>query len=190
MITASGTGEPIISTMLPDSDETITASRPGIGSLTAYQLWQVQKTKSNLRTQYLEHWNKTVETTGTGRPVDAIICPAAPYAAPPHGKNIYGNYTTVWNALDYPASVFPVTTVDPARDVKKPRECFIDDFDREIHELYDPEVFKDAPVCVQLVGRTLEEEAVLAMTEIVDAALKAVKTRIGSYSEASKCTIG
>lgn len=30
----------------------------------------------------------------------------------------------------------------------------------------------NAPVGLQLVGRTLEEEAVIAMTEIVDAALK------------------
>ncbi|KAF9241344.1 amidase signature enzyme [Melanogaster broomeanus] len=84
-------------------------------------------------------------------------------------------YTTVWNALDYPASVFPVTTVDQTLDLKKARESFVDGFDQMNHELYDPEVFKNAPVCLQLVGRTLEEEAVIAMTEIVDAALKAVK---------------
>ncbi|KAF9241345.1 general amidase [Melanogaster broomeanus] len=175
-VTASRTGEPVISTMLPDNGEAITDPfRSRRGGITAYQLWQVQKTKSDLRTQYLEHWNKTAEETGTGRPVDAIICPAAPYAAPPHGRNLYTNYTTVWNGLDYPASVFPVTTVDPALDLKKARESFVDDFDQRNHESYDPEVFKNAPVCLQLVGRTLEEEGVIAMTEIVDAALKAVK---------------
>lgn len=41
-----------------------------------------------------------------------------------------------------------------------------------------PEVFQDAPVCLQLVGRTLEEEGVIAMTEIVDAALKAANARL------------
>ncbi|KAF9241340.1 general amidase [Melanogaster broomeanus] len=176
MVTASRTGEPVISTMLPDNGEAITDPfRSRRGGITAYQLWQVQKTKSNLRTQYLEHWNKTVEQTGTGRPVDAIICPAAPYAAPPHGRNLYTNYTSVWNALDYPASVFPVTTVDQALDLKRARESFVDDFDQRNHEFYDPEVFKNTPVCLQLVGRTLEEEGVIAMTEIVDAALKTVK---------------
>ena len=39
----------------------------------------------------------------------------------------------------------------------------------------DAETFKNAPVALQLVGGTLEEEAVIAMTEIVDAALKARK---------------
>ncbi|KAG9314391.1 hypothetical protein JVU11DRAFT_5188 [Chiua virens] len=94
---------------------------------------------------------------------------------PQHGTVVtrYTNYTTVWNALDYPASTFPVTLVDPSIDVKQPRESFIDAFDRAIHEMYDPEVFQDLPICLQLVGRTLEEEVVIAMTEIVDAALKA-----------------
>jgi Asp-tRNA(Asn)/Glu-tRNA(Gln) amidotransferase A subunit family amidase len=36
----------------------------------------------------------------------------------------------------------------------------------------DPAIFKNAPVCVQVVGRTLEEEAVIGMAEIVDAALR------------------
>ncbi len=41
-------------------------------------------------------------------------------------------------------------------------DCFID----------DPELFAGLPVVLQLIGRTLEEEGVIAMTEVVDAALK------------------
>lgn len=37
----------------------------------------------------------------------------------------------------------------------------------------DPEKWNNAPTALQLVGRTLEEEAVIAMTEVVDRALKA-----------------
>jgi amidase len=36
-----------------------------------------------------------------------------------------------------------------------------------------PAAFKDGPIAVQIVGRSLEEEAVIAMSEIVDSALKA-----------------
>ena len=36
----------------------------------------------------------------------------------------------------------------------------------------DPEIFKHAPICIQVIGKTLEEEAVIAMGEIVDLALK------------------
>ena len=35
-----------------------------------------------------------------------------------------------------------------------------------------PELFEDAPVGLQLIGKSQEEEAVIAMTEIVDTALK------------------
>ncbi|KAG0708899.1 general amidase [Suillus ampliporus] len=150
MITTSVTGEPIVTTMELDD-----------------VLWQVQKLRQNIRKEYLDHWEATASETGTGRPVDAIICPAAYGVATPHGKNRNANYTMVWNALDYPAAIFPVTT--------EPPHNFYDQFDKEIYETYDPEKFKNAPVCLQLVGRTLEEEAVIRMTEIVDAALATAK---------------
>ncbi|KAG1747892.1 general amidase [Suillus paluster] len=174
MITTSVTGEPIIATMELDG----TGFRPQNSGITAYQLWQVQKQRQNIRKEYLDHWEATASETGTGRPVDAIICPVAAHAAPPHGKNNYTNYTTVWNALDYPATTFPVTTVDPTLDGKEPPHGFYDDFDKGIYEMYDPEKFKNAPVCLQLVGRTLEEEAVIKMTEIVDAALAACQINL------------
>ena len=55
----------------------------------AYDLWQTQSKLFKLRKDYLEHWQKTVHQTGTGRPVDAIICPASASVAVPHGKNLY-----------------------------------------------------------------------------------------------------
>jgi Amidase len=57
----------------------------------AYDLWQVQKHKQALRKEYLDHWesSETWAETGTGRPVDALICPIAAYVAPPHGKHQY-----------------------------------------------------------------------------------------------------
>ena len=36
----------------------------------------------------------------------------------------------------------------------------------------EPTVFQNAPVALQVIGRTLEDEAVIAMAGIVDAALK------------------
>lgn len=41
------------------------------------------------------------------------------------------------------------------------------------HSADDPETFTNAPISVQLVGRTLEEEAIIGMAEVVDAAVKA-----------------
>jgi len=171
------TGEPLIETMLDEAagPAVPTTFRPGDDSSasSAYQLWQLQKAKLKIRQEYLAMWEETTKTTGTGRPVDAIISPVAPYAAPPHGKNRDASYTTVWNALDYPSCTFPVTKVDPVKDAKKPAHKFLSPRDEQNYNLYDPETFFNAPVGLQLSGRTLEEEAVIAMTEIVDAALKA-----------------
>lgn len=56
----------------------------------AYELWQSQKKRTDLRQEYLDWWQRSGEwaETGTGRPVDAIICPMAPSVAPPHGGNM------------------------------------------------------------------------------------------------------
>lgn len=48
-----------------------------------------------------------------------------------------------------------------------------DELGRFIVHIDDAELFHGLPVGLQLIGRTQEEEAVIAMTEIVDKALKA-----------------
>jgi amidase len=53
----------------------------------AYELWRLHAERRLLQKAYLDHWNATVNRTGTGRPVDAIISPVAAYPAPPHGYN-------------------------------------------------------------------------------------------------------
>ncbi|KAI6031788.1 general amidase [Pisolithus microcarpus] len=149
-ITTSASGEPLIHTMLLDDEkETFLPS--------------LRTTGRDLRTEYMAHWNATSSQTGTGRPVDAIICPAAPYAAPRHGRNRLVKVVDSHHSMSEmcwitPASIFPVTSVDPYRDTKQPPHQFIDGFDQEIYELYEPQA---------LVGRTLEEEA-----GIVDFALR------------------
>ncbi|KAF5350631.1 hypothetical protein D9756_008560 [Leucocoprinus leucothites] len=148
-------------------------------NLTAFEYWQINVTHRELRQAYLDHWRETAAVTGTGRPADAIISPAAPYVAPPHGGNWNAQYTTVWNTLDYPACVVPVgARVDPILDVKKPRDSFYGDGDRRNWDSYDPETFKNAPITVQVVGRTLEEEALVGISEIVDQALQTYKSKL------------
>lgn len=86
-----------------------------------------------------------------------------------------------------------MTTVDPLIDVKIERTEFKSHEDEHVYQwcmfsillrhsiwarlidnnvVDDPALFKDAPVGLQLVGRTQEEEGVLGMTEVVDRALK------------------
>ncbi|KAH8985891.1 general amidase [Lactarius akahatsu] len=168
----SQTDEPLLQSMAETNAIEGTAF---IGSkgISAFELFKIQKKRAVLRKEYLDHWQSTSVSTSTGRPVDAIISPVAPFPPPPHGQNTNVGYTMIWNVLDYPACVFPVTKVDPVLDRPKPEHDFLSEADRKIHGLYDsPETFKNAPASLQLVGRSQEDEAVIAMTEIVRAALE------------------
>ncbi|KAJ7246279.1 general amidase [Mycena haematopus] len=146
--------------------------------LSAFELWQLHKTKRDLRQEHAKHWEDTIGQTGTGRPVDAIISPVAPHTALRHGWHKNAQYTMVLNLLDYPSLVIPVSKVDQALDVKQSREEFYTAQDREIYQLYDPAMYENAPISIQVIGRTMEEEAVLAMSAIVDEALKEAKIKL------------
>ncbi|CCM05066.1 uncharacterized protein FIBRA_07272 [Fibroporia radiculosa] len=164
----STSGEPILASMGLDENTAGTSFFASGDGISSYDLWQLNKKLLDVRKQYLDLWQNSAEATGTGRPIDAIICPAAPCAAPPHGMNRYSNYTRVWNALDHVAAVFPVTKVNPIVDVKQPEHDFMSPLDKIYYEMYEPSTFLNAPVGLQIVGRTLEEEAVEALMSSVD----------------------
>ena len=86
-----------------------------------------------LRKEYMEYWNSTVDKTSTGRPVDAVISPVAPFPAPKPKRYTYYGYSTFVNVLDYTSVVFPVTNVDKSLD--KVDESFkpIDNLDKQIN---------------------------------------------------------
>lgn len=133
------------------------------------------------RKDYMERWNATKEITGTGRPIDGIIAPLAPSPSSEPLRFRYYNYTTWVNVLDYPSCVIPVSTVD--KNVDAPFNDFkpLSDVDAELIKdcktipransekanLHPdkPDIFHGAPVSLQVVGRKLQEEKVLAMAE-------------------------
>ncbi|EIW64700.1 general amidase [Trametes versicolor FP-101664 SS1] len=167
------TGEPLIHSMDPNADPNdIPDFRIPRKPLTAYQIWQLHKERRELHKAHLDRWEATISETGTGRPIDAIICPPAPYTAVPHGQTRSSIYTVIWNALDCPSLIIPVTKVDPQVDVAPTREEFWSSEDKLIHGLYDPELYNGLPVGVQIVGSTLQEEVVLGIGEVIEAALK------------------
>ncbi|KAF8137574.1 amidase signature domain-containing protein [Boletus edulis] len=164
-MSCEASGEPLITSMSPDEDPHPFDLEV---SLVKSLLWQLHTEKRALRKAYLDHWNATTTRTNTGRLVDAIISPAVAYTACPHGLNYDSFYTTLGNAMDYACAVFPVTFVDPKLDLPVDPHDFHNHEDEAFYKLYHPDVFPGVPVGLQLLGRTLEEEAVIGMVELVE----------------------
>ncbi|KAL8952668.1 MAG: hypothetical protein Q9222_001436 [Ikaeria aurantiellina] len=123
------------------------------------------------RKEYMEYWNSTSEMTGTGEPVDVVVAPIAPFpAARPMGFLYYG-YSSIVNVTDYTSCTLPVTTVDKSVDVVDSGFQPVSELDERVQGLYDPEIYDGAHVGVQLIGRKLQEEKVLAVTGYVAALL-------------------
>ncbi|KAI1296209.1 putative fatty-acid amide hydrolase [Xylaria venustula] len=101
--------------------------------------------------------------------LDAILMPPAPHTAVPHDTWMTASYTGLWNYLDYPAIVIPVDKVreeDVADDVSNAR---FGEEDAKCYSLYTgPDVYKDLPICVQLVGYKHADEALLNSAAVLN----------------------
>ncbi|KAF7546137.1 hypothetical protein G7046_g9397 [Stylonectria norvegica] len=117
--------------------------------------------------KYLEYWNSTASLTATGRPVDGVIAPLAPFpAARPNQFRYYG--LTAWvNGLDLTTVAVPVTIADKAVDKYEAGYTPISDDDKFVYEDYDAEIYDGAHVGVQIVGRRFTEEKMIAIAEYV-----------------------
>ena len=54
--------------------------------LSVPEYWALSFRRSKFIKAALDHWNATVNRTSTGRPIDAIICPAGVSGPPPHDE--------------------------------------------------------------------------------------------------------
>ena len=76
----------------------------------------------------------------------------------------------------------PVTFVDKIVDslpedfTSSPEYAHMNDLSRDIHSLYDADAMNGLPVGIQVIGRRLEEEKVLAGMNVVKEALAASGT--------------
>jgi amidase len=130
----------------PGEDPPLKPSSFHTKHLTTYQLWKAHEREGQLREDYLDYWQSSRERTGTGRAIDALTSPVASFAAPPHANNNNCNYTMTFNALNYPAIAFSVTTVDQQLDRRSERTQFLNEAGRANQEMYDAITFRDAPV--------------------------------------------
>ncbi|OAA55296.1 Amidase [Niveomyces insectorum RCEF 264] len=145
-----------------------------IKELTVPELFKLNTKLGQYRRQFYQIWTATKEQTGTGRPMDGLICPCAPSAGFPHEFPVWWGYFALWNLLDYPSTILPLKgfKIDPKTDPKDTTYVPKTNtpFDRMNAEIYDPELWKNQPVCVQIVKPPFKDEELIAVTEVVDAA--------------------
>ena len=88
--------------------------------------------------------------------------------------------TILYNVIDSPVGIVPVTRVDPAKDQLTEEWWSAPGHGSKILEeslykgetpIYDPEAMKGLPLGVQIVGKQWEEEKVLAIMHVVDRAM-------------------
>ncbi|CAF1142525.1 unnamed protein product [Adineta steineri] len=126
--------------------------------------------RETYRTQYAKIWNEREKSLNCS--IDCLLTPVGPSAAPQHGTAKWWGYTSIWNLLDYPAAVFPVTTVDLVKDQievdYKPKNSL----DKENHELYtSPQAYANAPIGLQVICRRYNDEKVMKCVEIIEQAM-------------------
>ncbi|OAL34479.1 hypothetical protein AYO20_06322 [Fonsecaea nubica] len=143
---------------------------------TVDKVWDLNLRVREYQKEYMDYWNSTAASTQSGRPVDAILTPVAPFAALQFEKAMPIGYTPWVNTLDYTSVVFPVTKVDKTIDTFDKDYKPMNDLDKTVWEQYDPEVQQGTPVGLQLVGRRLQEEKILGLVELISTAL-AVKQK-------------
>ncbi|KAF9888084.1 Acetamidase [Aspergillus nanangensis] len=139
---------------------------------TASEIAALNVEKREFQKLYMEYWNKTVEQTGTGRPVDGLISPCAPHAAVLPYKYRYVGYSSLVNLLDYTSVVFPVTHADQTVDVLPPGAEFLSSLDRTVQGDYDAAAYDGAPAGLQLIGRRFQEEKMLTLAEHIGEQVK------------------
>lgn len=151
-------GEP----MLPLTEWIMT--QPGVKYRTYNESNDLLMRRNAYRTAYAKHWLDQEKQAG-GK-IDVILCPAAPGPAQKLGTTKYWSYTSVFNLLDYPGAVFPVTEVLPSDDKSNYKPTGLQE--TAVWDAYDPNESAGMPICLQVVGRKFHEELLLANLEHIE----------------------
>ncbi|KAF4120248.1 amidase [Geosmithia morbida] len=134
---------------------------PALPKVDMNELWDIQLKKWKFQSEYLEKI-RTFEKD-FGKELDAIIAPITPTAAVRHNQFKYYGYASAINLLDYTSVVVPVTFADKSIDKKNESFKPLTNMDATVQAEYDPEAYHGAPVAVQIIGRRLTEERVMAI---------------------------
>ncbi|KAK8103711.1 Acetamidase [Apiospora kogelbergensis] len=154
------TGEPWI---LPAMQAYQEAAAAGVAAeLGTRDLWRLHAERQAYQKRHLDRWNAAG--------IDVLLCPTTPYASVENGKFRHVGYTGVYNVLDQSCISFPTgIKVDAALDKALDMASYqpMSEVDKMIQSEYHAEAVHGMPINLQLVGRRLEEEKVVAMTRVV-----------------------
>ncbi|KAI1432840.1 amidase [Xylaria sp. CBS 124048] len=135
----------------------------------AYENWQLVAKREAYRNKWFEWWNEAG--------IDFILAPTNATPAVPHDgmKDAVSScgYTFLFNVLDYTTGCIPITHVDKDMD-SLPSDFNIRKLNgvaQGAYKLYDATEMHGLPVGIQVVGRRLEEEKVLAIMKRVEDAI-------------------
>lgn len=132
------------------------------------ELWDLQTEQTALAKSFLDKWMSTQNQTKSGKPIDAIIAPASPFAGSPLDKfGMYVGYTSVFSTLDYSVGVMPVTRASKELDLVEEGYLPKNDIDEYIWKNYDPAETDGGAVSVQVACRRSEDEKVVELLKVI-----------------------
>lgn len=127
------------------------------------ELWKLQYERKKYRQEFFDAWSAAGE-------FDVLLTPVHVLPAVEHGsfKNISYtcSFTLLFNLLDLPAGVLPVTHVNPATDKYKSAPLGL--LEKTARKYYDVEKQKGLPIGVQVVGKPFKDETVLRAMKIIE----------------------
>ncbi|KAF4972089.1 hypothetical protein FZEAL_9669 [Fusarium zealandicum] len=136
---------------------------PSLPKLDINEAWSANLDKWTYQCEYLSAIRALEHKLG--KELDAIIAPITPTAAVRHDQFKYYGYSSAINLLDFTSVVVPVTFADKDLDAKDESFRPLTDMDSKVHSEYDPEAYHGAPVAVQVIGKRLTEERIMAIAE-------------------------
>ncbi len=151
------------------------------------ELWALHKARKEYRQLCFESFSAAK--------LDAVICPAHALPAVRHGQytdiTFSCSYTALYNVLDWPAGVVPITHVQTSTDsgfalpLPKPSasasaggdrypDGFVPGlFDRKVQSAYNAKMAEGKPVGVQCVSLPFQDEVCLGVMKVIES------TRVG-----------
>ena len=138
-----------------------------------YQIHEVQIEIDKITKEFVE----SVDKLG----IDILIMPVHVLPATSNGSfgdiHFCAAHTFIWNLLNQPIGVMPVTSFDPSKDVIKgswPRKFQLSDvfseelLDRAAQHWYNPQEIENLPAGIQVIGRSNDDENVIRAMKIIE----------------------